>query len=160
MIHRPLKTILAGSVVVALFLAFGACRPAVTVTGLPESKTHTITIKHDEFTVQSALVAETTAVAFASYPVAAITKAAFDEGRVSAQMQAPPRDQEEPSWEDLPFPASVTLPSGRVVVGTFAVEYFVGRVRVRVQSNLSVEELQASLTFYNDYKIRIRVAGN
>ena len=156
MIHRPLRTILAGSVVVALFLAFGACRQ-----GLPESETHLITIQHDDFEVREALVAETTAVAYAKYPVAAITKAVFDEGRASAQVQAPsPDDPEELSWEDIPFTATATLPSGRVVLGTLAVEYFVGEVRVRVQSNVSVEELQASLAFYNDYKIRIRVAGN
>lgn len=156
MIHRPLRTVLAGSVVVALFLAFGACRQ-----GLPESKTHTITIQQDHFEVQSALVAETTAVAYANYPVAVITKAVFDEGRASAQVQAPnPDNPDELSWEDIPFTATATLPSGRVVLGTLAVEYLVGVVRVRVQSNVSVEELQASLGFYNDYKIRIRVAGN
>lgn len=151
MIHGTFRTVLAGSVVVALFLAFGACRQ-----GLPEPETHTITIQAEDFEVGPALIAETTSVAFATYPVGIITETDLTRGNVSAQLQSP---RYPGSWEPISHTLHTSLPSGRPISGTLAVEFRVGSVRVRVQSNLTIEELTQSLVFYNDFKIRIRVGG-
>lgn len=151
MIHGTFRTALAGSVVVALFLAFGACRQ-----GLPDPETHTITIQAEDFEVRPALIAETTSVAFATYPVGAITETDLNNGNVRAQLQ----DPENPtSWEPIPHTLHASLSSGRTISGTLTVEYYVGSVRVRVQSNVTIEDMELALPFYNDYKIRIRIAG-